>query len=122
MGTDSYIFDEVSKECLYFDRKHHFFTYGPHEAKLEDIFRRMDATFKTGERATSEEVVYACEANINNKLDGCHNEGHQESWNTAIREFAAARPNGRFFSASDHDFYLSWEIRDEEFYTEIGEH
>ncbi len=119
MGVDSYILDEVSKECLYFDRKYHFFTYGTHDAVLQEIFAKMDATYKKGLRATADEVAYACHANIANELEGCHNPGHQESWNKAILEFALERPNGRFFSASDHDYEYVHDIIEQDGYKKV---
>ena len=122
MGVDSFIFDEVSKDCLYFDRKIHFFTYGTHDAVLQEIFGKMDATYKKGQglRATSDEVIYACQANLQNDLDGCHNEGHQDHWNTRILLFALKRPDGRFFSASDHDYEYDHDIIEADGYRIVG--
>jgi len=112
MGVDSFIFDEVSKDCLYFDRKWNFFDYGSHDAKLQEVLDKMDATWSKGKRATAEDVVYVCEANIR-----CDN---RPGWNATILKFVLARSNGSFFSASDHDYDYCHDIIDKDGYRIIG--
>jgi len=110
MGVDSYIFDEVSKECYYFDRKWNIFT-APTDPRALEILAKLDVD---GSRATSEEVVYVCEHNIK------FGEG-KPGWNASVLQFALARPNGRFFSRSDHDREWSGEVIEEQGYKVIPE-
>jgi hypothetical protein len=117
MGVDSFIFDEVSKTCFYFDRKYNFIL-GSDDARHDDIVDRMDGTERG--RATSEEVMYACDSNIAYwKNEGDESDKHRIAWNESIKRFAQERPNGSFFTASDHDCPDSHDIRRRDKYKEV---
>jgi hypothetical protein len=97
MGVDTYIFDEVSKECFYFDRNYNWFTFEPDNKRAYDVMNR--ASLK--EHVTSEDVILVCDINIEFwSKDGC--DKHRVYWNERIKEFASERPDGSFFFVNDH--------------------
>jgi hypothetical protein len=121
MGVDSYIFDEVSKDCFYFDRRHNFILYGMMDDSHYDSVLDSIYNMEHG-RATSEEIVYMCDFNINYykyspEVD--ERDRRRAGWNENIKKFALARPDGSFFTQSDHDSPESWEVRDKGNYREV---
>lgn len=112
MGIDAYIFDAVSKECLYID-KEKFLREGFSEWKkkvlddleaimLSSIFARLKdpvyyhsaglaADIPAAAKVTSAEVIQLADSNP------------EWGYMAAIRHFALERPDGRFFVISDHD-------------------
>lgn len=110
MGTDSYIFESLSRECYYFDRKWNLFTM-PDDNTALDILIALDVG---GGNVTADEVAYVCALNINLGLG-------KAGWNRAIQRFVEARPKGSFFSRSDHDFPDARDIIERDGYTVIPE-
>jgi hypothetical protein len=123
MGVDSYMFDENSKECIYFDRRSNIRHWIDGNENEDDrharLLNRMD-TFES-KRITSAELIEVCDANIAD-MKANDEPIHHVGWNETVKEFAQARPNGSFFMASDHDEYLSWDIIRNFGYKEIGHH
>jgi hypothetical protein len=103
MGVDTYIFDERSKACFYFDRNYNFFC-----ASDDDRARGIQTrAHDPDERLTAEEVAYACDANVAYWTDGGMTSGDDEArhrvwWNERIKQFAQERPEGSFFFVNDH--------------------
>lgn len=120
MGVDSSIFDEVSKDCFYFDRRTNFLLWPDVDERATEIRDRI-YTIASG-RATSEEIVYLCDQNIKyftEEPDLDERDRGRAYWSECIKKFALARPNGSFFTASDHDNYLSWDIKDNQGYRDV---
>ena len=107
MGVDSYMFDEVSKECCDFDRKwniwHPIDDNDRHQILIDTI-----NGFHTG-RLSSEEIIEICDANIADMKITDEPINHI-GWNETVKKFAQEHPSGSFFMASDHDSYEAYDI------------
>lgn len=111
MGVDSSIYDEVSKTAFYFDRRTNFLLWPDVDERAEGIRNRIH-TIEAG-RATAEEIAYLCDQNIKwfeEAPDLEERERGKAWWSRQIKRFVLARPNGSFFTASDHDYIDSFEI------------
>lgn len=107
MGVDTYIFDEHSKECFYFDRNYNWFTFEDDDERAYDVMSR--ASLK--QHVTSAEVARVCDINIAfwSKDDV---DKHRVYWNECIKRFVTERPLGSFFFVNDHQSPPSWFVRD----------
>lgn len=121
MGIDAFMFDAVSKECVYFDRVRNL------RSVLDDpdAFECLRVHLRGEEpRAKSADVVRLAEACAASRLE---DEVGEESWRQAnrahwankVRDFALARPDGRFFVHTDHDALTSHELIREQGYRQV---
>lgn len=114
MGVDTYIFDEFSKECLYFDRNYNFFAFADveNDAVYDKVMYHMDCGRDHSIRFTAGEIGHCCDVNIEYWKKSAPDRINRVGWNEAIKKFVNERPSGLFFFRNDHQEPPSWDIRD----------
>lgn len=114
MGVDTFIFDERSKECFYFDRNLNFFAHAVHpeyDPTYGHVMNQGNFDRDENERFTSSDVAHCCDVNIEYWETGGEREHHRAEWNKSIKRFVTERPHGAFFFRNDHQDPSSHDIR-----------